>query len=188
VAERAFQVGLRPVLFPSRAEDPRQKLMWADGHWEALPGGGAVFVESGDAIYLAISLRNVGQGIAVLRGWSVRPRDGPSAAPTVDQPRGSAIEHPEVDSFRRQTRDLYVASGDTAFWQAAIRGRDDLQFAELSAALAGRGSIMVDLLYGDHEGGQRTISRFSVTGHPGDQQAWLASVVYHWNLDRVDPR
>jgi hypothetical protein len=188
VAERAFQVGLRPVLFPSRPGDPTQKLMWMDNHWESLPGGGAVFVESGDVIYLAISLRNVGQGIAVLRGWNVQPRYGPAAAHAPDQPRGSTMERPEVDSFRRQTRDLYVACGDTAFWQAAIRGRDDPQFAGLSAALSAHASITVDLLYGDHEGGQRAISRFAVTGGPGDDRTWLTSVVYHWNLDRVDPR
>ena len=41
-------------------------------------------------------------------------------------------------------------------------------------------SVTVDLLYGDHEGGQRTISRFMVTQLPNDQDAWMCSVVRHW--------
>ena len=45
---------------------------------------------------------------------------------------------------------------------------------------------MVDLLYGDHEGGQRMISRFVI--RPLDDGQWLASVGRHWNLDRADPR
>ena len=51
--------------------------------------------------------------------------------------------------------------------------------------------ITVYLLYGDHEGGQRTISRFSLVA-PGEQaddpSIWIESVNRHWNLDRIDPR
>jgi len=43
-----------------------------------------------------------------------------------------------------------------------------------------------DLLYGDHEGGQRMISRFAL--NPMANGAWLAIVALHWNLDRADPR
>jgi hypothetical protein len=44
----------------------------------------------------------------------------------------------------------------------------------------------VELLYGDHEGGQRMVSRFALTSRDG--ATWLASVGRHWNLDRPDPR
>ena len=46
--------------------------------------------------------------------------------------------------------------------------------------------MSIDLLYGDHEGGQRTVSRFTLM--PKDDGGWLAIVVKHWNLDRADPR
>jgi hypothetical protein len=45
--------------------------------------------------------------------------------------------------------------------------------------------LTIDLLYGDAEGGQRVISRFTLT--PGDAM-WLASPSRHWNVDRPDPR
>jgi len=42
------------------------------------------------------------------------------------------------------------------------------------------------VLYGDLEGGQRFISRFSLT--PRDDGGWLVSVARHWNVDGPDPR
>jgi hypothetical protein len=44
----------------------------------------------------------------------------------------------------------------------------------------------IELMYSDHEGGQRAIGRFSMA--PLKDSVWLCSVVRHWNLDRPDPR
>lgn len=41
-------------------------------------------------------------------------------------------------------------------------------------------------MYGDHEGGQRMISRFALTVTP--KGSWLAVVGRHRNLDRPNPR
>lgn len=47
----------------------------------------------------------------------------------------------------------------------------------------------VELLYGDHEGGQRTISRFGMIPYRNDEGVlWYPTVSLHWNLDRPDPR
>ena len=56
----------------------------------------------------------------------------------------------------------------------------------------------MELLYGDHEGGQRVVSRFSVfpVGNPDQspdpepaaEPRWLATASRHWNIDRPDPR
>ena len=53
-------------------------------------------------------------------------------------------------------------------------------------AIANREPLTIDLLYGDYEGGQRVISRFLM--RPGREDAWLLSVIHHWNVDRPDPR
>jgi len=42
------------------------------------------------------------------------------------------------------------------------------------------------LRYGDHEGGQRMESRFSLL--PGGEDRWFASASRHHNVDRPDPR
>ena len=34
-------------------------------------------------------------------------------------------EHPDLDEFRPQGRDLYVPPGDSSFWQGAFRDRDE---------------------------------------------------------------
>ena len=41
VAERALQVGLRPLLTPSKLEDPLIKVLWVDGHHARIEGGRA---------------------------------------------------------------------------------------------------------------------------------------------------
>jgi hypothetical protein len=184
-AERALQVGLRPVLFPSRPQDPPQKLRWGDDHWALVPGAGAVLEDTGDSIYLAASLRNVGSGIGVLHGW--RAEASPEASDFAFVQEHGMIQ-PDVTDFRPQTRDLYVPPGEASFWQAAIREADDRDRPAVGDAIALRRLVTIDLLYGDQEGGQRTISRFAITPHPTQEGGWLCTVVRHWYLDRDNPR
>ena len=60
----------------------------------------------------------------------------------------------------------------------------------VEAALAGDDLLLIDLLYGDQDGGQRTISRFSIAQYSGadHEHVWLPAVVSHWYLDREGPR
>ena len=110
VAEYSMQIGIRPLLMPSRLEDSDQKIMWGDEHWARLSGGGATVEIADDNVYLAMSLRNSGSGIAVIHGWHLGLHDLHDPHP-----------HADPEEFRPQTRDLYVPGGDVGFWQAAIR-------------------------------------------------------------------
>lgn len=178
VAEAAYQVNLRPVLVTSRPEDPPQKIRWMDNHWVRVEGGlgTAEFVDG--AIYLTISLRNVGPGLAVPFGWNAR-----------DGAQYSDVPHADPDQFRMQMRDLYVGTNDTGFWQAAIREPEDPDYGWLSRAITKSTPFTIEILYGDHDGGQRTITRFGMVPWPtGDQVHWFPSVARHWYLDRPDPR
>jgi hypothetical protein len=174
VAERSLLVGLRPLLMPSRLEDGTQKVGFVDGNWLQVPGSGAAVEASDQAIYIAISLRNVGTGIAVLHGWRF------SAG------RDTSREHPDPDSYTRLTRDLYIAAGDVGFWQGTFRDSSSSEFAEARAAIEARDALSVEVLYGDLEGGQRVISRYSLTPRRGG--AWLVSAGRHWNVDLPEPR
>jgi hypothetical protein len=188
-AERSLQVGLRPVIFASRLQDPNQKIRWGDDHWASLGGGRAILDSSEGNFYLAMSLRNVGSGIAVLHGWRVEAGLRLSNDPTIlVEQRRAGLTRPDPDQFRPQGRDLYVPPGDISFWQAAIRDPEDADRGAIIETLEGRQPLTVDLLYGDHEGGQRTISRFVVNHLPDHDAEWVCSVVRHWNLDRSDPR
>ncbi len=174
-AERSLQVGLRPLLIPSRLDDPPQKVLFIDDHWVRLPGGiGAAEVAEG-VVYLALPLRNSGNGIAVLDRWMFYRDRSPDIGPPSD-----------ATGFRRLTRDLYIPAAGVGFWQGAIRDQDDPCWIEASAAIEERRPITIDLLYGDYEGGQHTISRFALI--PFDEGKWLAQVSRHWHLDRDDPR
>jgi hypothetical protein len=174
-AERAVQIGLRPVLMPSRLQDPPEKVRWLEGRWTTVQGGRASVEEQDGVIFFAMSLRNMGTGIAVLQAWQVLPR-----LSTIDE------GYPDADQFRRQRRDIYVPAGDRSFWQGAVRDPSDNNYPELRQAIAAREPVTVDLLYSDTEGGQRTISRFTLD--PASEADWLVSLSRHWNLDRADPR
>lgn len=177
VAERSLLAGLRPLLVPSRLDDPPQKIGFVDDRWFVANGGQGI-AEAGDAaVYLAIALRNVGSGIAVLHGWDFQ------SAETFER---VSREHRDPEDFTRLTRDLYVPVGDVGFWQGSFRDPGSRELAAARQAVEARHVLVVDLLYGDHEGGQRVISRFAL--RPRDDDGWIASAARHWNIDRDDPR
>jgi hypothetical protein len=177
------------VLFASRPHESIQKIRWGDGHWAALANGRAVLDQEDGVIYMAMSLQNVGSGIAVLHGWRVDSFEALSPNASLEEMRADAVMlRPDLASFRPQTRDLYSPPDDVSFWQAAIRTSDDPDRPRIEAAIAGHHQLIIDLLYGDHEGGQRTISRFSINQYPGRADEWFPAVVRHWYLDRDDPR
>jgi hypothetical protein len=175
VAERALLTGMRPLLIPSLADDPVQKVVWQDRHAVHVNGGRAILEEQDGVIYLAIGLRNVGAGIALLHGWYPMPERAFANDP-----------HAEVGDFRRLSIDLYIASAGAGYWEGAVRDRDDPLRPAFLKAIAERQPITVDLLYGDQDGGQRTITRFTVL--PAGDDGWYSQAARHWNLDRPDPR
>lgn len=175
VAEESLLAGIRPLLMPSRFDDPKQKVGFGDNHFVAVDGGHGTAEVTDEAVYLTISVRNAGAGIAVLHGWRFHPRRlmGPDF-------------QPDVTKFRRLTRDLYLPAGEAGFWQGAFRDPAEPEFAEASKAVLAREPLTVEILYGDHQGGQRVVSLFSLL--PAADGRWLAIVSRHWNIDRPNPR
>lgn len=174
VAEESLLAGLRPLLVPSLAGDPVHKALWGDRHVAKVEGGRAVVEQEAEVVYLALGLRNVGSGIALIHGWFAsehNPFDGAS--------------HRTPEEFRRQGMDLYVPAGGTGFWEAAVRDPNDPMRPAVEKALARREPFRIDLLYGDQRGIQRTISRFIVLP---TEDFWYGQAARHWNLGRPDPR
>jgi hypothetical protein len=217
-AEQSLLTSLRPLLMPSKLSDEPLKVNFGDSKWVLVPGGtGVAQIGGGDGtlgpadgvVYFTISLRNVGNGMAVLHGWRLSYERA-----TVAQPM------PPLDEFTLQTRDLYIPVNDTGFWQGAIRDLADPRYDMARKVIESRSEWYMDLLYGDYDGGQRTITRFrcqyrqihvssgsggsgaggssgasgsgaSGSGAGGKQQeasTWLATVARHWALDQPDPR
>ena len=108
VAEQSLLVGLRPLLLPSKLDDPTQKVNFMDDRYLVVPGGQGAADVGPEAVYLAMSLRNVGSDIAVLHGWRFYP----------ERQVGGDMQPTPVDEFTRLTRDLYVPSGDVGFCRA----------------------------------------------------------------------
>jgi hypothetical protein len=178
VAERSLLEGLRPLLLGSKLDDAPQKIGFVDDKWFLAEGGRGIAEVGDSAVYLAIPLRNVGSGIAVLHGWTFYATEELG----VDGVR----DHRDPAEFIRLTRDLYVPVNDVGFWQGAFRDPDSPEFAEARDAVERRIVLIIDLLYGDHEGGQRTITRFALRAR--EPEGWTVTTAKHWNIDRDDPR
>ena len=157
IAEQALQEQRRPLLVNSRFDDPPQKIMFQGGHWSRAEGGRFALDEEDGVIYLALPLRNVGAGIAVLQGWYVW-RELVLAG----------VDHRPPEDFRRQIRDIYIPPGDVGMWQGALRDANDEMREAIVTARAERTPFTIELLYSDQVGGQRTITRFGI----GCRRSW----------------
>jgi hypothetical protein len=183
VAQEALLVQMRPMLIPSRPTDPVQKIFFAEGKAFRLDGGrGCVeFDDGASVVYLALSLRNAGQGISFIHGWRFMPG------------REETHVRPDPGEFRTQGLDLAIAPDDIGYWEAAFRDGNDPQFDAAAEAAKSGDLVTVDLLYGDQEGAQRVITRiilrrYAPGADPDRPEMWLPTVIRHWNLDRPDPR
>ncbi len=174
IAERSLLATLRPVLMGGQLSDPRQKIGFADDKWFHVEGPGAVFSQGDDAIYLAFGVRNFGSGLGVLQGWH----------PVPERLMGQA-EHGPVESFRPQTRSLYVPPGGLSFWQGALRDPADPVYDGFAEAIKNHTAVTIELLNSDLNGGQQTITRFALL--PAQEDRWVASVSQHWTLDEHTP-
>jgi hypothetical protein len=109
IAEQSLLARQRPLLMNSRLQDPQQKVDFLEGNRVAVAGGRAYLEATANVLYMVVSIRNVGSGLAVLHGWHM------------DAGIQRERTHPPVAEFTSQTRDIYVAPGDNGFWQGAFR-------------------------------------------------------------------
>jgi hypothetical protein len=158
------------------------EVQFADGRvFETGSGDALVRCETG-TIYVALQLRNGGAGVAHLAGYRLEPE---SARSVTEDPRGLARHRrgdpaPDPGTFTEQQRDLYIAAGDLGFWQAALRDPTVELYMAMTDAITSRGRVTIDLLYGDIEDGQSTITRFVLL--PGEHDGWRYDVAHHWRV------
>jgi hypothetical protein len=175
VAERSLLAAQRPVLIPSREDDPAEIVRFGDDVTLRVSGHSGVVKLHDDRLYMALALRNGGTGLAVIHGWHV-----------VAGAANAAMPAPDLDNFRPQLRDLYIPSDQTGFWQAAIRDSEDSFYGPMRGRVESGERVTVDVLYGDYEGNQRAIARFSLATTRGQQDgdySQRVDILRYWDLD-----
>ena len=190
IAERSLLLGTRPVLIPSREEDPTERLRFGDETFLTIPGHGAAVEQHDGRIHLGIGLRNGGAGLAVILGWRARTQAGEEARtgrPALG--READVQPPSLDDFRHQQLDIYIPDGETGYWLGGLYDPDEPGYGDVMDALRSGGVIWIDLLYGNYEGGQLTLARFGISEWPsdGDQEIGQRSfVMRYWNVEDRD--
>ena len=181
IAEQALRDQRRALLMHSRTQDAAQRIMFGDGQWVSVPGGAGVALHRDGVVYLALSLRNIGSGIAVLTGWHACAAGA-----------GGEREHAPLEQLRAQRRDLYIPPGDVGLWQGALRDAEEERHGEVARAISSQEPIRIELHYTDQAGAQRTVSRFALTpiqAADASDRARMkegerdAAVVRHWQLE-----
>jgi len=181
IAERALLAGQRPVLASAGPDDPAESVQFADGRVFPVSGGQALAAQDAGVVYLAIPLRNVGAGLAVLYGYHLQ---GEPASRVAQDPRGAARHlrgdpPPQPRAFSPQQRDLLISTRRAGFWQAALRDPKTRLHGEVTQAIATGGRVTVDVLYADHEGRQPSITRFVLLP---EADSWRCDAIRYWSL------
>src|SRR3954453_637048 len=148
VPGRSLLAGLRPLLLPSRLNDPPQKIGFIDDKWFLAEGGRGIAEVADSVVYLAIPLRNAGSGIAILHGWHFHSVEAlgrvmnehvdPEELTRLPRALYGPAAHVDLEEFPRQTRDLYVPVGDVGFWQGAFRDPANPEFTAAREAVEAR--------------------------------------------------
>ena len=180
IAERALLAGQRPVLAPGGPDDVAD-VQFADGRVFSVGNGHGLVQQDTGVIYLAIPLCNVGAGLATLRGYRLQ---GELASDVAQDPRGVARHlrddlSPQPRTFSPQQRDLLISASRAGFWQAALRDPGASLYKEIAGAAETGGRVTVDVLYGDHEGGQPSVTRFVLLPEAG---CWRCDATRYWSL------
>jgi len=76
-------------------------------------------------------------------------------------------------------RPVLISTRRAGFWQAALRDPGTRLHGEVTRAIATRGRVTVDLLYGDHEGSQPSVTRFVLLPEDG---SWRCDATRYWSL------
>lgn len=181
IAERTLLAGQRPVLAPAGPDDPAASVQFADGMVFPVGSGHPLVQLEAGIVYLAIPLHNAGAGLAMLRGYRL---EGEPASHVGQDSRGVARHlrgdpPPKPLAFSPQQRDLLIGTSRAGFWQAALRDPETALHKEITQAIETRGRITVDILYGDHEGGQPSVTRFVLLP---EARSWRCDAVRYWSL------
>ena len=129
------------------------KVNFGDNKWLHVPGSSAVGeVGGGDGTMGPKNARRLPVPLAAQRGERDRRAARMAFPRRAAQP--SSDEPPPLDEFRMQTRDMYIPPGDVGFWQGALRNLDDPQYLEARKAVEEHSEWVVELLYGDEDGGR----------------------------------
>jgi hypothetical protein len=186
IAEKSILIGTRPVLIPSREEDPVERLRFGDGTFLNVAGHGAAAEQHDGRIHMGIEVAQRWRRPGGDLGWRARTLAGEEArtGKSLVGQQGD-VPTPDLADFRRQQLDLYTPAGETGFWQGGLYDPDEPGYRDVMDELqSGGGVIYVDLLYGDQEGRQLTIVRFGVSEWPSDGEQEIgerAYVLRYWD-------
>jgi hypothetical protein len=177
VAERRMLESLRPMLTASRLQDPPEKIRVVDGRWSRFRVAAVLYSTRTDRLPDDGAAKR-GRGLAVLHGWQCASGYGPARTSTRSPTRCAGWP----ETFSRPGRHRVLAG-------ALCNPSQPISGEVVRAVEECADGPIIDLQYGDDEGGSACDQPFALTPHESEDGAtrWLASMSRHWNLDPCKP-
>jgi hypothetical protein len=172
-ASRQLSRDMRPVVVPSKPDDHTRRNRFGDG--TLVPQSDEIIYTEirDDSSYLGICLRNIGTGIAVVRGLKLCLA-------------GEEERQPGPSEFAFTEKAIYMAPADTAYLtNLAQRTNEEWFGPALLKGIADHLNMSVHFLYTDMTNSQPSITRMELHYDPGLDTFYPAEL-RHWMVKQRD--
>jgi hypothetical protein len=166
-ASQQLRRDIRPVVIPSKPDGRTRRGRFADGTLVPVADEEIYTARNGTLNYVGICLRNIGTGIAVVRGLKLCLTE-------------EKEKQPAPSEFAYTERAIYMAPADTAYLTNVV----DETAEEWFGPQLMEGIMSVYFLYTDLTNSQPAITRFELR-YDSDADGFYAAEIRHW---MVKPR
>jgi len=172
-ASRQLSRDMRPVVIPSKPDERTRRGRFANGTLVPESEEAVYAHKEGTTNYLGVCLRNIGTGIAVVRGLKLcLAEDGE--------------EQPTAAEFAYTERAIYMAPTDTAYLTNLVEDTDEEWFGPaLTVGITDQLAMAVFFLYTDLTNNQPAITRMELR-YDANAHAYYAAELRHWAVKRRD--
>lgn len=177
LSARQIKHNLLPIMVPARPDGRKRVARFTLEKHVTIRNADTYAEFDGDGVCLAVCLRNIGSGVAVLKGFDASPND--SAEP-------ASYDVPSLSRFASALHALYLGPGDAAYlaiFTSLDSSRTDA-YEVVQETVPNGASLLLDLVYTDHSGGQLTISRLELEWAT-DVDRYVAKVARYWRPSKI---
>jgi hypothetical protein len=171
LSARQMKRNLLPIVVPAKPDGGTRVARFSPAKHEVLENADS-FSESADGVvYLAFCVRNIGSGVAVIKGIAAR-----LSSEVLDI---APEEMPSPMGLMRVLRAYYIGPGETTYLPIQIHESNPMAWQAMVEAITAKHNLLLDLVYSDHAGRQLTVSRVELRWAT-DVDRFVARMVKYW--------
>jgi hypothetical protein len=179
LSARQMKRNLLPIITPARPDGSKRVARFTPAKHVVLENADSFSQEDGERVYLAVCVRNIGSGVAVVRGVDANSTD------EVKELAPDGI--PALRGLVRSERSLYLGPTEAAYLTMWATSSSSAGFDVVRRTVPAKGDLLLDLVYCDHAGRQLTVSRIELRW-ASDANRYVARLVKYWRPRALNRR